>query len=93
MGGVDLFDQEISHLVGVITLDLVNISAVDLHEIYKVLYPKEIQLLNCEIVLVKSMIATYNSCSQSTPVNHVSRREVLQSSVPLHFNSHFFKDR
>ena len=93
MGGVDLFDQKISHLVGVITLDLVNISVVDLPEIYKVLYPKGIQLLNCEIVLVKLMIATYSSCRQNTPVSHVSCREVLPSSVPIHFNSHFLKDR
>ena len=47
-------------------------------------YPKEMELLDFKIVLAKSLIGTYNSCSRNTSVSHVSRQEVLPASVPLH---------
>ena len=43
------------------------------------------ELLHSEIVLAQSLIGTYNSRSRNTPASHVSRREVLPASVPLHF--------
>ena len=42
------------------------------------------ELLDFKIVLAKSLIGTYNSHSRNTPVSHVSSREVLPASVPLH---------
>ena len=42
------------------------------------------ELLDFKIVLAKSLIGTYNSRTQNTPVSHVSRREVLPASVPPH---------
>ena len=64
--------------------DLMDISVVNSHAIYKVLYPKGMELLDFKIVLAKSLIGTYNSRGRNTPVSHVSRREVLPASVPLH---------
>ena len=64
--------------------DLMDISVVNSHAIYKVLHPKGMELLDFKIVLAKSLISTYNSSSRNTPVSHVSRREVLPASVPLH---------
>ena len=55
-----------------------------MHAIYKVLYPKGMELLDFKTVLAKSLIGTYNSRSGNTPVSHLSRREVLPASVPLH---------
>ena len=43
--------------------DLIDISIENLHAIYKVLYPNGIELLYFKIVLAKSLIGTYNSCS------------------------------
>ena len=63
-----------------------DISVVNSHAIYKVLYPKGMGLLDFKIVLANSLIGTYNSCRQNTPVSHVSRREVLPASVPLHLS-------
>ena len=60
--------------------DLMDISAVNSYAIYKVLYPKKMELLDFKIVLAKSLIGTYNSRSRNTPVSGVSRREVLPSS-------------
>ena len=42
------------------------------------------ELQNFKIVLDKSLITAYNSGSRNTLVSHVSRREVLPASVPLH---------
>ena len=42
------------------------------------------KLLDFKIVLAKSLIGAYNSRSRNTPVSHVSHREVLPASVPLH---------
>ena len=61
-----------------------GISVVSSDAIYKALYPKGMELLYFKIVLAKSLIGTYNSRSRNTPVCHVSRREVLLASVPLH---------
>ena len=59
-------------------------SVVNSHAIYKVLHPKGLGLLDLKVVLAKSLIGTYNSRSRNTPASHVSRREVLPDSVPLH---------
>ena len=64
--------------------DLMDISVVNSHAIYEVLYSKGMELIDFKIVLVKSLIGTYNSRSQNKPISHVSRREVLPASVPLH---------
>ena len=63
---------------------LMDISVVNLHAIYKVLYPKGMELLDFKTVLVVSLFSTYNSRSRNTSVSHVSRREVFPASVPLH---------
>ena len=64
--------------------DLMNISVVNSHAIYKVLYPKGMELLDFKIVLTKSLIGKYNSGNRNKPVSHVSRREILPASVALH---------
>ena len=95
MGGVDLLDQKtarskLEHKSSGgccylrLFFDLMDIFVLNSHAVYKVLYPKGAELLNFKFVLAKSMIGTYNSCSRNTPVSHVSRREALQDSVPLH---------
>ena len=60
--------------------DLMNISVVNSQAIYKVLYPKRMELIDFKIILAKSLIVTYNIRSQNTPVSHVSSREVLPAS-------------
>ena len=81
MGGVDLPDQEqqltnwtASHLVGTIRLffGLIDISLVNSHTIYKVLYPQGMELLDFKIILAKLWIGACNSRSRNTPVSHVS---------------------
>ena len=95
MGGVDLLDQKTSafkldpkssggRYYLRIFFDLMDICVANSHAIYKVLYPKGMELLDFKIVLVKSLIGTYNSRSRNTPVSHLSCREVFQASVPLH---------
>ena len=42
------------------------------------------KLLDFKIVLAKSLIGKYNSHIGNIPLCHVSRREVLPASVPLH---------
>ena len=61
-----------------------DISVVNSHAIYKVLYPKGMELLDFKIVLTKSLIGTYNSFNRNAPVSHVSLLEVLPASLPLH---------
>ena len=75
-----------SHLVGAIRLlfDLIYISVVNSHTIYKVLYPEGMELQDFKIILAKSWIGACNSRSWNTLVNHVSHWEVLLFSVPLH---------
>ena len=75
-----------SHLVGAIRLffDLIDISVVNSHTIYKVLYPQGMELQDFKIILAKSWIGACNSRSWNTPVSHVSHWEVLLVSVPLH---------
>ena len=75
-----------SHLVGAIRLffDLIDISVANSHAIYKVLYPKGMELQDFKIILAKSWIGACNSHSRNTPVSHVSHWEVLLVSVPLH---------
>ena len=95
MGGVDLLDQKTaSYKLGRnsfgrryyvrLFFDLIDISVVNSHAIYKVLYPNGMELLDFKIVLAKTLIGTYNSRSRNTPVSHVSHQEVLPASVPLH---------
>ena len=62
---------------------MMDISVVNSHAIYKVLCPI-VELLDFKIVLAKSLIGTCNSPSRNTSVSHVSRRDVLPASVPLH---------
>ena len=72
MGGVDFFNQQTAAYkldrkssVGRYFLrlffDLIDSSVVNSHSIYKVLYPKEIELLDFKIVLAKLLIGTYDS--------------------------------
>ena len=95
MGGVDLLDQKTAaykldskssegRYYLRLLLGLIDISVVDSHAIYKVFYPKGMELLDFKIVLAKSLISTYNSRGQNTQVSHVSHQEVLPASVPLH---------
>ena len=94
MGGVDLLDQKTAAYKldskpsgGCYYLrlffDLMDISVVNSHIIYKELNPKGMELLDFKIVLAKSLVGTYNSRSRNTPASHVSRREVLPASVSL----------
>ena len=64
--------------------DLIDIFVVNLRRVYKVFYPKRMKLLDFKIVLAKLLLGTCNSRSRNTPVSHVSHREVLPASVPLH---------
>ena len=65
--------------------DLMDISVVNSHAIYNnLLDPKKMELLHSKVVLAKSLISTYNSCIRNTTAIHVSLREVLPTSVPLH---------
>ena len=95
MGGVDLLDQKtaaykLDHKSSGgryylrLLYDLMDISVVNSQIICKELNPKEMELLDFKIVLTKSLVCTYNSRSQNTPASHVSCREVLSASVPLH---------
>ena len=60
-----------------------DISVVNSHAIYEVLYPKGMELLDFKTVLAKSLIGTYNTRSRNKPISHVSPREILPASVPL----------
>ena len=75
-----------SHLVGAIRLffDLIDISVVNSHTIYKVLYPQGMELQDFKIILAKSWIGACNSRSWNTLISHVSHWEALLVSVPLH---------
>ena len=95
MGGVDLLDQKtaaykLDHKSSGgryylrLFFDLMDISVVNSHAIYKVLYPKGMELLDYKIALAKSLIGTYNSRSRNTPVSQASRREVLPVIIALH---------
>ena len=74
MGGIDLLDQKATaykldrnssggHYYLRLFFDLMDISVVNSHTIYKKLNPKGIQLLDFKIVLTKSLVGTYNSRS------------------------------
>ena len=70
MGGVDLLDQKTACCKSSggcyylrLFYDLMDISVVNPHAVYKVLYPKGIELLDFKIVLAKSLIGMYNSRS------------------------------
>ena len=95
MDGVDLLDQKTAaykldrkssggRYYLRLYFDLIDISVVNSHAIYIVLYPKGMELLEFKIVLARSLIGAYNSRSRNTPVSHLSRREVLPASVLLH---------
>ena len=97
MGGVGLLDQKTAayqldrksfggRYYRRLFFDLMDISVVNSHVIYKVLYPKRVELVDFKIVLAKSLIGTYNCRSWNTPASHVSRREVLPAVVPLQFS-------
>ena len=68
-----------------------DVSVVNPHAIYKVLYPKGIELLDFKIALAKSLIGTYHSRSWNTLVTHVSCRYYFQ--LVSHFTYRFFKQR
>ena len=72
MGGVDFFNQQTAAYkldrkssVGRYFLrlffDLIDSSVVNSHAIYKVLSPKEIELLDLKIAVAKLLIGTYDS--------------------------------
>ena len=61
-----------------------DISVINSYAIYKVLYPKGMELLDFKIVLAKSLIGKYNSRSRNTLFSHVTRRDLLPASVLLH---------
>ena len=95
MGGVDLLDQKtaaykLDHKSSGgryylrLFFDFMDISVVTSHVIDKELNPKGMELLDFKVVLAKSLVGTYNSRSQNTRGSHVSRREVLPASAPLH---------
>ena len=95
MSGVDLLDQKASaykldlkcsggRYYLRLLFDLMDISVVNSHIVYKELNPKGMQLLDFKTVLAKSLVGTYNTRSRNTPASHVSCREVLPASVPLH---------
>ena len=95
MGGVDLLDQKTAvykldrmsccgRYYLRLFFDLMDVSVDNSHIIYKELNPKGMELLDFKSVLAKSLVGTYNSRSRYTPASHVSRREVLPASVPLH---------
>ena len=95
MGGVDLQDKKTAtykldrkssggHYYLRLIFELMDISVVNSHIIYKELNPEGMELLNFKIVLAKSLVATYNSRSRNPPVSHVSHRDVLPESVLLH---------
>ena len=95
MDGVDILDQKTAtykldcKLYGgryylKLFFDLMDISVVNSRTIYKLLYPKGMELLDFKIFLAKSLIGTSHSRSRNTPVSHVSLQEVLPTSVPLH---------
>ena len=94
MSGVDLLDQKASaykldrkssggRYYLRLLFDLMDISVVNSHIIYKELNSKGTQLLDFKTVLAKSLVGTYYSRSRNTPASHVSRREVLPASIPL----------
>ena len=97
MSGVDLLDQKTAaykldrkssggRYYLRFFFDLMDFSGVNSHIIYKKLNPKGMELLDFKIVLTKSLVATYHSCSRNTPASHVSHREVLPASAPLHLS-------
>ena len=97
MGGVDLLDQKVAaykldpkcsggRYYLRLFFDLMDISVVNSLIIYKKLNPKGMELLDFKIVLTKSLVATYHSRSRNTPVSHISHREVLPASAPLHLS-------
>ena len=72
MGGVDFFNQQTAaykldrnssagRYFLRLFFDLIDSSVVSSHAIYKVLYPKEIELLDLKIALAKLLIGTYDS--------------------------------
>ena len=72
MGGVDLLDQKTAaykldrrssggRYYLKLFFDLMDISVVNPHAICKILYPKEIGLLDFKIFLTKSLIRSYDS--------------------------------
>ena len=78
MGGVDLLDQKTAaHKLDRkssdgryylrLFFDLMDISVANLHIIYKELNNKGMELLDFKIVLAKSLVGKYNSCSRNTP--------------------------
>ena len=95
IGGVDLLDQKtaaykLDHKSSGgryylrLFFDLMDVSVVDSHIIYKELNPKGMELLHFKIILARSPVGTYYSRSQNTPASHASCRKVLPASVPLH---------
>ena len=97
MSGVDLLDQKTAaykldrkssgrRYYLRFFFDLMVISVVNSDIIYKKLNLKGMGLLDFKIVLTKSLVATYHSRSRNTPASHVSCREVLPASAPLHLS-------
>ena len=96
MDGVDILDQETATYKLYCKLpsgsyylklffDVMDIFVVNSHAIYKLLYPKGMELLDFKIVLAKSLIGTSHRRSRNTLVSHVSLQKVLPTSVPVHF--------
>lgn len=95
MGGVDLLDQRTAaykldrkssggRYYLRLFFDLMDMSVVNSHVVYKGLNPKGMELLDFKIVVAKSLIGTYNNRIRSSSLSHASRREVFPSSTPLH---------
>ena len=85
LGSADLLDQKAAayklkgkssgeHYYLRLFFDLMGVSVVNSHAIYKVLQPKGMELQDFKIVLDKLLITAYNSGSRNTLVSHVSRR-------------------
>ena len=95
MGDVDLFSQKtaackLDHNSSGrcyylrLFFDVMDISVVSSHVIYKVFYPKGTGLLDFKIILAKWLIGTYNSRSRNTPVTQSVSHVSCQATVPLH---------
>ena len=95
MGGVDLLDQRTAaykldrkssngRYYLRLFFDLLDIAVVNSHVVFKALNPKGMELLDFKIVVAKYLIGSYNSRSRNAPSTHISHREVLPASVPLH---------
>ena len=68
-----------------------DISVVNSHAIYKVLYPNRMELLHLKIVLAKPSVGTYNSAVEIHWSVMCLREKYFQ--LVSHYTSQFFEER